>query len=285
MSTKNGDTGILSFVRAAIHAVPSSPLLAPLLASFEAKKAAISDIEASFAAFTSRVHPAEATRTFVHGWSLTNHSAMCVSGISNRLTLEILAKKDGTDTDRLVQAVVELNRISDEDLGVGGGTLHADLFYEMAEALCRDDAWLSRRYALPEAAAFREYKHRSGLKHPDVVHGLLTTVVHEVYTHGEVELILPLFRGLLDRSFDMDERQKRRKLAWISVHCGRTEREHFFHAVSATDHYAAARGIDLRAYDLQAVFEEYIDTKAAAMRALAAHLHRAEAPAVALQAP
>jgi len=252
----------------AVTAAPKNALTSGLTRAFERHESSLQHISAAFQRFTSEPWGPEATRTFVHSWSLTNHSAACVSGIANRISLELRANRPDVDRGRLVDALVSLHRISDEDLGVGGGILHADLFYQMAELLCGDDAWMSRRYATPAAAAFRTYKHHMGLKHPDIVHALLSTVVHEVYTHGEVELILPMFREMVARRFAIEERQARRRLAWISVHCGGTERDHFLHAVDATGHYAAAHGIELEDYDLTGIFGEYIEKKAAVMRGL-----------------
>ena len=109
------------------------------------------------------------------------------------------------ESSRLVDTLVSLHRIADEDLGVGNGLLHADLFYSMATTLCGDDAWQSKRYLTPEAAAFKQWKDRCALVDDDLVVGLLTTVVHEIYTHGEVEFLWPLFDGWLDRA-GMDHR-------------------------------------------------------------------------------
>jgi hypothetical protein len=263
------DDTIHATVSRALRTSPPSILVDALRVAFDAHVEALGDIEVAFQRFTSTPSPLEATRAFVHSWSLTNHSAMCVSGISNRMTIQLRAREGLADPARLVDALLSLHRISDEDLGVGGGVVHADLFYEMAELLCGGDEWLSRRHAIPAAVAFRNYKHHAGLRHPDLVQALLTTVVHEVYTHGEVEFILPLFRAMVDRS-PLEERQKRRRLAWISVHCGATERDHFHHAVDATWHYAAARGVRLEDYDLASIFGEYLEKKAAVMRGLLA---------------
>jgi hypothetical protein len=259
---------IAAHVRSALDAVPNSPLIEPLRRAFEAHTGALTDIENSFREFTSIAPTVERARYFFHSWSLTNHSALCVSGIGNRITLRLLDERNGIDKPRLTSALLALHRISDEDLGALGGTLHADLFYEMAGLFCDGDAWLSRGFAVDSARAFKEYKNRSGLRHPDLMYALLSTTAHEVYTHGEVEFILPLFKNCVAQHFDIDEKQARRRLAWISVHCGPTEREHFRHAVEAVEHYCAAMHVDPLAYDLEALFGEYIEHKAAVMRDL-----------------
>ncbi|HEX2836359.1 MAG TPA: hypothetical protein VHW00_25365 [Thermoanaerobaculia bacterium] len=254
-------------VESALDAVPASPVIEPLRRAFRAHDAALRDIESSFREFTASMPTPERARHFFHSWSLTNHSAMCVSGIGNRMTLRLRDSRNGIDKSRLTAALLSLHRISDEDLGALGGTLHADLFYEMAELFCGGDAWLSRAYAVESARAFKEYKNRAGLRTPDLMFGLLSTVAHEVYTHGEVEFILPLFKECV-KHFAIDEKQQRRRLGWISIHCGPTEREHFRHAVEAIEHYCAALHLDPLAYDLDALFGEYIENKAAVMRDL-----------------
>jgi hypothetical protein len=261
------ETRIAVHVESALDAVRPSPVIEPLRRAFRAHDAALREIESAFHEFTASLPTPERARYFFHSWSLTNHSAMCVSGIGNRMTLRLRDEENGIDKGRLTSAVLSLHRISDEDLGALGGTLHADLFYEMAELFCRGDAWLSRSFAVESARAFRDYKNRTGLRMPDLMLGLLSTVAHEVYTHGEVEFILPLFRHCV-KQFDIDEKQQRRRLAWISIHCGPTEREHFRHAVEAIEHYCAALHIDPLAYDLDALFGEYIEKKAAVMRDL-----------------
>lgn len=259
---------IAAHVHAALDAVPASPIIEPLRRAFVKHDGALQDIERAFAEFTAIAPTTERARWFFHSWSLTNHSALCVSGIGNRITLRLRDERNGIDKSRLTSSLLALHRISDEDLGALGGTLHADLFYEMAELFCGGDAWLSRGFAVDSARAFREYKNRAGLRNPDLMFGLLSTVAHEVYTHGEVEYILPLFRDCVKQHYPIDEKQQRRRLAWISIHCGPTEREHFRHAVEATEHYCAATNTDPFAYDLESLFGEYIEHKAAVMRDL-----------------
>jgi len=259
---------IAAHVRSALDSVPSSPVIEPLRRAFAAHEDAIDDIERAFREFTSVAPTPERARWFFHSWSLTNHSALCVSGIGNRITLRLKDSRNGIDKPRLTQALLSLHRINDEDLGALGGTLHADLFYEMAELFCEGDAWLSRGFAVESARAFKDYKNRAGLRTPDLMYGLLSTVAHEVYTHGEVEFILPLFRDFVREHYAIDEKQQRRRLGWISIHCGPTEREHFRHAVEAVEHYCAATNTDPLSYDLEGLFGEYIEHKAAVMREL-----------------
>ena len=57
-------------------------------------------------------------------------------------------------------------------------------------------------------------------------------------------------------------------MAWISVHCGPTEKNHFFFAVSSIFHYAKAMNIDIESYDLEEIINTYLDKKAMVMEAV-----------------
>jgi hypothetical protein len=221
---------------------------------------------------------ADGLRWYFRSWSMTNHSAMCVSGLGNRITMEL---RDGAPADRaaMVDALVSLHRICDEDLGVGSGLLHADLFYAMATRLCTDDDWQSKRYLTPESLAFKQWKDRCNLVDSDLLSGLLSTLVHEIYTHAEVEFLRPLFNGwLIDHGWDDDDR--RRALLWIQVHCDGTELDHFGHATDALAAYIAGSGRRPAPGAVWAVVDTYLDHKARAMRSIVEQLDLAEHGAV-----
>lgn len=225
-------------------------------------------IEQCFLGLTRERHSEEILRRFFHSWSQTNNSAMTVSGLSNRLSK---IKHDGRaihDEPRLLSAIASLNRIADEDLAVVGSVLHSELFYTMASTISGDDQWQSRRYLSEQAEEFKRWKDYQSLRVKDPVIGLLTTLVHEIYTHGEVEYILPLFTQLLEQHFDFEPFQRNRTLAWIKVHCGGTELQHFLHAVSAVEHYCAAMNVDITEYDIAAIIGGYVQRKAEVMNRL-----------------
>jgi hypothetical protein len=94
---------------------------------------------------------------------------------------------------------------------------------------------------------------------------LLTTLIHEIYTHGEVEYILPKFESWLTNDYGFSDEERDKTLAWISVHCGPTEKNHFFFAVSSIFHYAKAMNVDLETYDLETIIKDYLAKKSAVM--------------------
>lgn len=126
-----------------------------LFRAFWDETASLLDIEDAFARVTARRQAVEPLRKFFASWSKTNNSAASVSGLANRLTLLARSEQGSAAADQLYRACGSLQRITDEDLGALGNTVHADLFYTMATTLCGDDRWLLRENCLPSAQAFR----------------------------------------------------------------------------------------------------------------------------------
>ena len=236
---------------------------------------ALLQIEEAFRRVTALQPHDDGLRWFFRSWSMTNNSAMCVSGLGNRISMEL--RDQPLESSRLVDTLVSLHRIADEDLGVGNGLLHADLFYSMATTLCGDDAWQSKRYLTPEAAAFKQWKDRCALVDDDLVVGLLTTVVHEIYTHGEVEYLWPLFDGWLERA-GWATAQRQRTLQWVTVHCGGTELDHFGHAVDALSYYAGSLREVTERSDVAGTVAAYLDHKSSAMNSIAGRLGIPDTP-------
>lgn len=247
---------------------PVSHLQNELVSSFTAYGHFFAEIERGFRCLTAGRHDHEILCTFFHSWAQTNNSAMTVAGIGNRMTLMLREGRAIADQVALLRAIVSLDRIVDEDLAVTTSILHSQLFYDMATDIVGDDAWLSHRYNHPEAQAFKAWKDANSLREDDLLIALLTTLVHEIYTHGEVEFILPLFQRWLCEHLDFDERQCAQALRWIIVHCGPTEKNHFFHALDAVGHYAEAMGRRIEDYGLDDIVFTYLRRKASLLEAL-----------------
>ncbi|TWB31219.1 hypothetical protein FBZ91_12027 [Nitrospirillum viridazoti] len=251
-----------------LRTMPDGPFRGPLLRAFASHAPEFAAIENGFRDLTSRRHDGETLRRFFASWGQTNNSAMTVAGISNRLTLKLHRGEPVLDPQSLLQALVSLHRIIDEDLAVTHKILHSKMFHIMASDIVGDDAWLQTRYIDRNAADFKTWKDHMSLREPDIALGLLTTLVHEIYTHGEVEFILPLFKQWLVEHFHYTAEDTARPLRWITVHCGGTEKNHFFHAVNTLTHYARAVEVDWDAYDLHGIAGQYLKRKADVLRAL-----------------
>ncbi len=260
---------LYAIVAPVLESMPESHLKRELLVAFAAHPQAFARIETGFRTMTARRCEPAALRRFFASWAQTNNSAMTVAGIGNRLTLLLHRGDPVADETALLRALTSLDRIIDEDLAVVGHVLHAQLFYEMATAFVGDDAWLSHQWIDETASAFKAWKDRASLRDADPMIALLTTLVHEIYTHGEVEFILPLFeRAVLQ--YGMTPSEARRALAWIRVHCGPTEKNHFFHALHAVGHAATALDRDLSSYELGPIVAAYVEKKAAVIDAVCA---------------
>jgi hypothetical protein len=260
--------GFESIIGPVLERMPSSHLKLELINGFTAHGHSFLAIENGFRQLAEGHHAHETLRSFFHSWSQTNNSAMTVVGIGNRMTLMVREGVAIVDMSAMLSALVSLDRIVDEDLAVTNRTLHSQLFYEMATGIIGDDTWLSHRYNHPEAQAFKAWKDANSLREDDLMIALLTTLVHEIYTHGEVEFILPLFQSWLLKQMDFSERQCAQTLAWISVHCGPTEKNHFFHALDAVGHYAVAMGLRVEDYGLDEILGTYLRRKASLLEAL-----------------
>lgn len=259
---------LISIIMPVLEGMPDSHLQRELIGEFPHHSGAFRVIEDCFSTLTAGRQDVDTLRTFFQSWSQTNNSAMTVAGISNRLTLAKHRDEKIVDEAALFRAIVSLNRIVDEDLAVTHTVLHSQLYYTMATDIVGDDHWLLHRYQNERAREFRAWKDRTSLREKDPMNALLTTLVHEIYTHSEVELILPMFRRWQEVEYGRSTRDTTRTLAWISVHCGPTEKNHFFHALKAVGHYAQAMGLRIADYSLGAIIEVYLQKKSAAMRAL-----------------
>ena len=263
---------IIHIISNALADMPDSHLKTQLQAYLPQQENAYNSIESSFQLLTSKSHNSENLNYFFNSWSQTNNSAMTVSGLSNRISMLIHKNKPVHNEKSLFKALASLNRITDEDLAVVGRVLHSQLFYDMSTHFCKGDEWLSKKYLSKEAEDFKAWKDHNSLREEDIMIGLLTTMVHEIYTHGEVEVILPMFRKWIADNETLSHRDTAKVLAWIVVHTGPTEKNHFFHAVNSVYSYAEAMNIDVSQYDIKEIIETYLHKKAQVMEVVAKRL-------------
>lgn len=100
--------------------------------------------------------------------------------------------------------------------------------------------------------------------------GLLTTLVHEVYTHGEVEYIHPLYKEWFSRDMGVPAERARATVAWVTVHTGGTESNHFAHATAAVNAFVEAMEIEVNEEAARNLLGLYLRNKAQVMRDCAA---------------
>lgn len=263
---------LLDIVYPVLEGMAPGALQRALADAFDAESASLAQIEHAFNTLTSGKPPQEALRMFFASWSKTNNSAASVSGLANRVTLLARSDPGSPASARLYDVCASLQRITDEDLGALGGALHADLFYNMATTICGDDAWLLKSNCVASAQAFKDWTDRQRLRNRDLMQGLLTTLVHEAYTHGEVEFIHPLYKAWVEHRMNVPAERVRFVVAWVTVHTGGTESAHFAHAVRAIDTFCDAMDVRIDPASSTALFREYLRRKADVMRTCAAAL-------------
>jgi len=257
---------LLKIVEPVLNDMPASVLKHALFEAFWSEEGALVDIENAFEKLTSRRHEPAVLRKFFASWSKTNNSATSVSGLANRITLLARSEQGSEAAEGLYRACGSLQRITDEDLGALGNTLHSDLFYNMATPICGDDQWLLKENCLPSAQAFKDWTDFRRLRDRDLLQGLLTTLIHEVYTHGEVEFIHPLYKQWFVRDMGVPTEKARTTVAWVTVHTGGTESNHFAHAVAAVNEFVEAMQVRVDLQTAREIFAEYLQRKARVMR-------------------
>jgi len=269
--TSPEEATLLTEMESAFNQLEHEPLRTVLLDSLSSERDAVRAIGDSFSGFVKSKHALDVRRQFFASWQRTNNSAMSVEGLANRITAEAeeaTSKFDSTRVLSMFRAAGRLNRVADEDLGVGGQVLHFELYYRMAtEFTERDDLWQSRKFCLSSASEFKSWLDMSRLREPVMV-GLFSLLIHEGYTHAELEMIAPLFNQWATEVMDLSPRDARRVLAWISVHCGGTEKNHFAHTCAAVSHYCEGSGAKIDLELAGNVFRTYLRRKAAVMKQL-----------------
>lgn len=268
----NGDASLFLGMHDAYSQLDHAPLRQVLLDSMIAEKESVQAIARGFAGFLAGVQPIDTRRRFFCSWQKTNNSAMSVEGLANRMTAEGEAKV-GSGQDAalaLFRAAGRMNRVADEDLGVGGQALHFELYYRMAtEFAGRDDLWQSRQYCLPAAVEFKNWLDASRLRSPVMV-GIYSLLVHEGYTHAELETIEAPFHQWAATHIGLSDHDARRTLAWITVHCGGTEKAHFAHSCASLAHYLEGSGAEVDLDVAGEIFRNYFRLKGAVMEQLSA---------------
>jgi hypothetical protein len=243
-----------------------------LLDTLQAEQDSVSAIDASFQSFTAKKHSLRTRRQFFASWQRTNNTAMSVEGLASRITQkaeQALFKGENSPVAlELFRSAGRLNRVTDEDLGVKGQILHFELYYRMATKFSdNDDAWQSREFCLPAASEFKSWLDSMRLTEP-IINGLFSMLIHEGYTHAELEMIAPMFENWAIEIMGLDKSDARRCLTWISVHNGGTEKLHFEHACAALNHYCNATTDDINLEIARQVFQNYFRRKGEVMKRL-----------------
>lgn len=262
--------GMYAPIQEVIVSVSDVQLRGALTDAFAEEQKALDANDECFYRYTAGPQDASSRKTFFHSWNKYSYPAAIVAGLSNRLMW--CAEQASTLDARLqyFNACASLAHVTNEDLGVGSGKMHTEFYYEFATYLCGDDEWQSDKYWIAESRSFKAWLDHTRLVQPDIGRGILNTLVHELYNHGEFTVCTPLFARWFPDVWGMSEEEATRVLTWCSVHTVGAGEEalHFRHGCNALHQYYAGAGEVLNVDEARDLFREYIRRRSAMMQAL-----------------
>lgn len=246
--------GIHAVVKETIGSIPDYDLAAAVLKSFEKEELSIKQVESFFARLSSQVWPKSVLHRFFHAWRDTHLSSSSVAAMTCRLLS--LADENSNDAHCFTAAASANSKIVHEDLGLCGET-HANLYDRLANVVCRTDEWKLETHRVASAYQFGAWVHHERVVN-NIACGLQTTIASEIYNHGEYTFVEPLLRLWMQDLLGLSPEQTRRSLAYITVHTGSTESDHFMHGVEALKYYSSGVGTDFSYESVSATSAEYL---------------------------
>ena len=251
---------ISNIVSPIVGSLSDDTLRNALTESFHQSKSQLDTIESGFRRFADKRWSSRVTHTFMKSWHSTHLKMLPIYGLTCRL--HRLAKTaDGIARDHYFMAAARNAETSHEDLNLDGRfeLNHAQLYDEMANALCGSDAWRSEQYNVPEAAEFRAWI-RDNMIERDLSVGLLTNMFSEIFNHGEYTYALDHFNNIFSRHYGYDDQQSQRLSVYIKCHVtSDVEVDHFHCCIDALDHANQAQGFSMDSDMAYAVSTEYLD--------------------------
>lgn len=195
--------------------------------------------------------------TFLNGWRSTHITALYVSGLMIRIQREATQARfqgEAMKAELLSEAAYHIGEIIAEDTGVVGAN-HNNLFDRFAKSVSGNDQWKLDQYEVPECIEFRKYVERQRTKAP-IEDAILTTAASENWNTGEYTFFAEIVEPWL-QSRGQDPQSAKNGAAYVSVHAGDTELNHFTHALKAWQLYCAAHGREADPKMAQEKFGEY----------------------------
>ncbi|MGC5700448.1 hypothetical protein J4P02_09600 [Pseudomonas sp. NFXW11] len=256
---------LLKHLEPLLNDMPACALKHMLFEAFWSEEAGLVSIEQSFQALTAMRPEPQALCQFFASWSLTHHHLGSLAGLGNRLTL---LARSGPDESAaaLYRACGSLQRITDEELGASGNTPYPELFDNMASTICGSDQWRLKANSQPSAQMFRYWIEARCLRDRDLSQGLLLSLIHRIYSHGEARFIGPLYRQWLTRDLGMPVAVAWATVAWAKVQAEVAPNQHYVHALEALAGYADAMSCSINQHAAREIFVQYLQRKARVMR-------------------
>lgn len=168
-------------------------------------------------------------RRFVRSWNETHVSSDLVGVLALRLSRAGHADAAGQ----------MLEVIADD---IGERSLpHREMFARFADTLCAPYSWRDGCYAEPAAKNFRRYLTQARQQQPLDV-GILTTAASEIWNVGEYTTLSPRMDQWMQSGLGLSAQKAGVANAYVRVHAGETELNHFLHAITAYEMLCARTG-------------------------------------------
>lgn len=198
-------------------------------------------------------------------------SVLSVSAIKVRID-----KDENLDPVSKEEIQEQISDIIAEDVGMEGLTHHA-LFERFARAVTGTSRWADQDTLHGDVKIFRDKLHKLRT-HGDLSQALASLIISEIWNTGEYTFAAPLTESFLSQSSASSGFNARNSNAYMAVHSGDTEFDHFIHAVYAYCTYnsckkiSIADSINILHQSATAYFEDLHRAFKSANEQLSAHL-------------
>lgn len=169
---------------------------------------------------------------FAHGWNDMHGSSDLVGILALRMHQQ-----------NAHQAAGKMMEIIADDIGAHGSP-HRDLFARFANTICCPESWRHNNTRIKACTQFRAYL-RDTRTHQPLETATMVTACSEIWNVGEYTVFAPHMQPWLRKSFAVDKNTARRAAAYVQVHAGKTELQHFHFAIAARELLAKERGMPL----------------------------------------
>jgi hypothetical protein len=230
-----------SILEEALRTLNDHQLSAAIAAGFERQLGSLQIVEETFELLTSNIWTKVRLQDFFNAWRDTHLSSSSVAAIVCRLLTESDTGTPGSYC--FIEAARSIAKVIHEDLGLCGET-HSDLYERMANRICLGDDWKLSKHRIQSAYEFGRWVHGKRVD-ADLDQSLFVTISSEIYNHCEYTFIAPLFRNWMQNLLAFESDQIPRFMAYILVHTGPTESDHFLHGINSLQDYYSGVNVNL----------------------------------------
>lgn len=175
---------------------------------------------------------------------MNNFQAMHLSVLSVSALKVRIDKDPSYKLAEKAEIQLQISEIIAEDVGLQGLTHHA-LFERFAHAITGTTRWHDGATVTPEVKNFRDSLSKIRTN-GDIQDALATLIVSEIWNTGEYTHGAPIMESHLSQGTSASSFNAKNCNAYMSVHAGDTEFDHFMHAVSAFCTYSATQNVPMQ---------------------------------------